>query len=229
MSELLPGVVLLDGVGFPGRPGTVNVCLLVEHGEVLMVDAGFPGVIDPLETGLEALALTPGSVRRILVTHHHLDHTSGLPEVVALTDAHVLAHEKDVGYIEGTMERPGQPPSTGARAGLSALPPTKVDVKLHGGEDLGILGGSEVIWTPGHTPGHISLFLPKLSLLIAGDVVRYEQGRVVRPPEMYTADPEALERSLHLLAGYEFDAMLPYHGDYLASGASQAFRSDLGL
>ena len=72
-----------------------------------------------------------------------------------------------------------------------------------------MLGGCQILHTPGHTPGHLSLYLPALSLLIAGDILRYENGAVTRAPEMYTADAEANEASLRMLAGLEFERTAP--------------------
>ena len=94
---------------------------------------------------------------------------------------------------------------------------------------LASLGGCRIIHTPGHTPGHLSLFLPELSLLIPGDILRYENGVVTRAPEMFTADREANEASLLVLAALDFERMLPYHGDYLSTGAAEQMRADLGL
>lgn len=231
MSELMPGVFLVDNVGYPARPGTVNVSLLVDGDEITMVDAGFPGVLEPLGITLTQIGLPVTAIKRVIVTHHHRDHTGGLSEVVAASGATVFAHAEDAGFIDGSVERPALPgmPGEPPRPSPPGFWPTRVDVRLSGGEDLGVLGGCEVLDTPGHTPGHISLLLPQRGLLIAGDVVRYENGVVVRPPERYTADLELLEESLHTLAAFDFDAMLPYHGDFLPHGASERFCADLGL
>ena len=90
MSELVHGVYLVDGVGKPGRPGTLNVCLLVaEDGCATLVDTGFPGVVEALRATLTETGIAERSVRRVIVTHHHGDHTGGLPEVVAMSGADV--------------------------------------------------------------------------------------------------------------------------------------------
>ena len=80
MTQLMRGIHLVDGVGMAGRPGTVNVCLLVWNGEGTLVDAGFPGVTAHLVRTLEEAGIAPGAVRRIIVTHHHSDHVGGRSE-----------------------------------------------------------------------------------------------------------------------------------------------------
>jgi glyoxylase-like metal-dependent hydrolase (beta-lactamase superfamily II) len=230
MSKLMPGVFLVDGVGMPGRPGTVNVSLLIaEDGTATLIDAGFPGVGEHLLETLSEAGVSPDAVRRIIITHHHPDHTSGLPEAIAATGAEVWAHVDDADIIDGTTPRPMPPgmPSGAARPMPAVVTP--VDLRLVGDEVLGVLGGCRIVHTPGHTPGHLSLHIPSLSLLIAGDILRYENGLVTRAPEMYTANAEANEASLRVLAGLEFERMLPYHSEFLGAGACAQMRRDLGF
>jgi len=146
MSELVPGVHLVEGVGYPGRPGTVNVCLLTSSdGMATLVDAGSPGVAGPLDSALAEAGVSPHELRRVIVTHHHPDHTGGLPEVVALTGADVWAHRDDADIIDGTVER--RPPAGAHSATRHVVSSTSVDLRLVGGEVLGVLGGCEIIRT----------------------------------------------------------------------------------
>src|SRR5664279_4283521 len=93
MSELVPGVYLVDRVSLPGRPSTVNVSLLVSgDGTATLVDAGFPGIAEQLDAALAEAGISASAIRRVIITHHHPDHTGGLPEVVAATGAEVWAH-----------------------------------------------------------------------------------------------------------------------------------------
>lgn len=235
MTQLLPGLFMLDDVSYPGRPGTVNPCLLVSGGRATMVDAGFPGVTPALTRALEEAGITPDAVERVVVTHHHGDHTGGLAEVVALTGAEVWAHEADSDIIDGS--RPGPVIATAAVAVHSAvtgrprpkIEPVPVARRLSGGETLDMLGGVRILHTPGHTPGHLSLLVPDLSLLLAGDMLRVEDVRVVRPPAMYAWDLKVAEQTIREMAALGFEAMLPYHGDFLSHDAAARIRQDLGL
>ena len=240
-SELLPGVYLIDGEGPSGGAGrppagsAMNVCLLVDGGRATLIDAGLPGMGALLGEELAALGLTPDAVRRVIVTHHHVDHVGGLAEVVAMTGAEVWAHRDDVAVIEGSVPR--QLPAALPDAMASQLPPEEhaaalerlrrmfavpgipVDVRVTGGEELALLGGVLVVHTPGHTPGHLALYVPALSLLLPGDLLRYEEGVVRQGPAHFTADQGQAAASVRMLAKLPIDRLLGYHGEWLASGA----------
>jgi glyoxylase-like metal-dependent hydrolase (beta-lactamase superfamily II) len=244
MTEILPGVHLIDGSDKLGaaRFGPTNVCLLVDHGAVTMVDAGMPGVIgDRLLACLDGLGLEPQAVRRLIITHHHLDHVGGAPEVVALTGAEVWAHRDDAGVIDGSVPREPLSPERREKA-LAMMPaelreaaarsfdqmldtPTlPVDVRLVGGEELSVLGGCRILHTPGHTAGHLSLHLPALSLLIAGDLLGYGGGVIKEAPPFATADAAVLRASAREMTALPVDRFIGYHGGYLTEGAGALLR-----
>jgi glyoxylase-like metal-dependent hydrolase (beta-lactamase superfamily II) len=71
--------------------------------------------------------------------------------------------------------------------------------------------GLQVIATPGHTAGHVSLLHDSGALLV-GDLVGGAGDRLVRAPASFTADPEEAERSLRRIADIRADRLLPAHG-----------------
>ena len=239
MDEILPGVYLVDGTDDVARAqfGPTNICLLVDDDAVTLVDAGMPGRGGRVEAALAELGLPPAAVRRIIVTHHHIDHVGAVPELVALTGAEVWAHRDDADVIDGSVPRQPLSPELAQRA-LAALPPelreaaaksfeemvnvppARVDLRLAGGEVLDVLGGVRILHTPGHTAGHLSLHLPGLKLLIAGDLLRLERGEIREAPRMMSAEPRRLLASALRMAELPVDAFVGYHGGYATSGAA---------
>lgn len=245
--EIMPGVHLVDNVAMPGPGGntSVNVGLLIDGHTVTVIDAGPPGAQDVICDYVRGTGHSLSEIRRIILTHHHVDHTGGLAGLVALTGAEVWAHEGDAGFIDGSRPRPVvempeerirafMPNATGEEIAairdrmkeFMQAPPARVDLRLSGGEELMVLDGCRIIHTPGHTPGHICLHIPARSLMIAGDLLRYEQGHIAGPPPGYTQNPEEAADSVRKVAKIQFEAMYGYHGQLLASGAN-ALMKDL--
>jgi glyoxylase-like metal-dependent hydrolase (beta-lactamase superfamily II) len=236
--------VVADAQGAAGPGGVLNLCLLVEHGRVTMIDAGLPGSAAGVFAYLETIGLSARAVRRVIVTHHHVDHVGGLPEIVAASGADVWAHRDDCAVIEGAEPRPGIPPER-VTAMLAALPeeqraaaadrleqmahvaPVPVDLRLVGGEELNVLGGVRVVHSPGHTPGHLCLYLPASSLLIAGDLLRLVDGVIDLSPAALSADTDLSLASARRVVALGFEGFVGYHGGYTVAGAQKLLGSRL--
>lgn len=202
-------------------PPVINPSLILdaEQGPSL-VDTGMPGHHERLETLLGEIGLQLGDIRRIILTHQDLDHIGSAAEIVRRSGALVLAHAADTPYIEGTLKSIRIPPP----AMLEKMPapmravlergaePVKVDRQLQDGEVLDLAGGVEVVFTPGHTPGHISLYLKRDRVLIAGDAVRAYQGRLLPLVEALTPDMPGAIRSVAKLAELDIQTLIAYHG-----------------
>jgi glyoxylase-like metal-dependent hydrolase (beta-lactamase superfamily II) len=142
-----------------------------------LVDTGLSvGVAQVLE---EAAARYGREVRpaAIILTHGHFDHVGALETLLAVWDVPVYAHPLELPFLTGKADYPPPDPTVGRGmlARLSPLFPEKgIDVSGHvqplpdGGEVPGMPGWRWVP-TPGHSPGHVSLFRDADRVLIAGD------------------------------------------------------------
>ena len=218
-----------------GQSSVIYPALLWDSDGATLVDTGLPGQLDALRQEIENAGVTFESIYRIILTHQDIDHIGGLPEILRIRGAEieVLAHEEEKPYIEGdkplikmNRERMAQmmeslPESQRQQLQriLSRPPSGKVDRTLNDGEELPLHGGIEVIHTPGHTPGHLSLFVKKARLLIAGDELRVEEGELVGPSEWATLDTEQASASLRKLSEYQIDYVLCYHGGFYGPAA----------
>ena len=215
-------------------PTTLNLALILDerHGPTL-VDAGMPGQLDALSAALSEASLSVTDLRRVIVTHQDLDHIGSLAEVVRLSGAEVLAHAEDAPYIDGRLPLLKLPSPEQREAMLAGMPPKaramfsqplvpiKVDRTLEDGERLELAGGVRIIFTPGHTPGHISLYLERSRTLISGDALTSAEGTLAGPRERVTPDLAQAHASVAKLAKLDIDTILTYHGGVVENGGEQ--------
>ncbi|MDR6550559.1 MBL fold metallo-hydrolase [Paenibacillus qinlingensis] len=188
-----------------GNSFLVHAALLWDEQEVILVDTGIPGQLGLIREQLAEASFPFDKLTKIIITHHDMDHIGSLPELVKASEGRieVLAHELGKPYIQGEVP-------TVKRQILA--PPTKVDVTLQDGDILPYCGGIQVIFTPGHTPDHISLYHINSRTLITGDALTSLDGMLMPPNPQFTPDmPLALE-SVAKLLDYDIETVITFHG-----------------
>lgn len=220
--RLFPDIHHVDGVA-------CNVYIIDEPDGLTLIDAGMPGAVKRILGAVASLGREPREVKRILVTHQHIDHIGGLAAIADATGAEIWAHPTDTPAIEGRARRDAPHGPLGLvfrTAFFPRLRPAKITHTAVEGDVTPVLsgeGGLQVIETPGHTMGHISFYLPSRRLLFAGDAVRESGGRILPPPAMVTYDMPLAIQSARKLAEMSVDICLPGHGSPVTSEAQAQF------
>lgn len=230
MEEIADGIVGL-------RIAFVNV-FGIEHGDGLwtLADAGLPFSATMISNWAEKHF--HNSPRAIVLTHGHFDHVSAAEELAGRWNAPIFAHSAEFPYLTGKLEYPA--PDFGVGGGvMSALSPLypRGPVNLgdrllalaegEGAED--VLPGWRVIHTPGHTPGHISLFRASDRVLVAGDAfcttkpesffeaALAQRSELHGPPAYFTQDWNAAAASVEKLAKLNPAVVAVGHGKPLGN------------
>jgi glyoxylase-like metal-dependent hydrolase (beta-lactamase superfamily II) len=216
--------------GSQGTEGFLNLTLILDEQEgAALVDAGLPGHAEAIGAALADAGIGVRDLERIIFTHQDLDHIGSGAALVRQSGARVLAHAADAPYIEGelrplkvTPQMLEQRPQM--REVLERLEPVGVDELLEDGERLDLAGGTRVIFTPGHTPGHVSLYLERPKVLVAGDTLTAEDGYLNGPnPSMTLSVRQALQ-SIRRLADLEIEMIVCYHGGVVSEDANGQLR-----
>jgi glyoxylase-like metal-dependent hydrolase (beta-lactamase superfamily II) len=229
VRQIVPDVYLIQGLRVS------NVYLLVTGDEWVVVDSGTAGDAGRIAEEIQQGGFALSSLRAIVLTHAHSDHTGSLLPLVRLSGAAVWAHQEEVPYVQKEYPLPAASPVMQfllrlSDRFLSGRAAPVVDKILFDGERLSALEGLQVIHTPGHTPGSICLYQPERKLLFCGDTlfnvhpVTGKKG--LRPAiRLASADMEQVHASLHKLAALDIETLFPGHGDPILEGAGDRIRS----
>ena len=220
--------VLKIEMSYGAVPDYIYPAILRDDASCVLVDCGYVGSLPKIEDALCACGLTPEEITHILLTHQDHDHIGAAAAFQKkYPRVRVLASAGEAPYISGTQKslRLAQaeelqkvlPPEQQAFGTafcrlLRSLEPVKIDRLLSGDETLPFCGGCRVLPTPGHTPGHISLYLPAFDTILSGDAIALEDGRPVLANPRFTLDIAQAEASMQRLLSHPARTILCYHG-----------------
>jgi glyoxylase-like metal-dependent hydrolase (beta-lactamase superfamily II) len=192
IHEILPVGMLGCNCSILGDPATR---------EAMVIDPGDD--IDQITAILERHQLT---VKSIVITHAHIDHIGGAQKLRALTGAPVYMNENDSFLADDlAMQANWLGIETPQNPGIDT-PAREGDVLRAGSIE------AQVIHTPGHTPGSISLFIPTENKLIAGDTLfKGSIGRTDLPGGDFRTIMMSIRDKLYTLP--ETTIVIPGHGE----------------
>ena len=216
-----------------GRLGIlfVNVLALGEPGGPwLLVDAGLPGSAGVIHRAVARRFGTGARPEAILLTHGHFDHVGAARNLAEGWDVPLFAHPLETPYLTGRSDYPPRDPTMGgAMAQMSRLMPDHgydfddLVRELPADGTVPVLRDWRWLHTPGHTPGHVSLYREADRVLLAADAFATmnldswsafltRKRELSRPSPPFTFDWATTRRSIMKLAALEPKVLAAGHG-----------------
>jgi glyoxylase-like metal-dependent hydrolase (beta-lactamase superfamily II) len=224
----------------PNPRAKVFPYLFVEdQDDLTLIDPSFLSKLPVLEKYLLDEGYDIKNVKRIILTHVHMDHSQAANEVKRKSGAKIYSHWIEARYLghNPPYQGPPSPQETAEKLeklgvsmktvlkeyGTLDVEPISVDEQVSDGDMIGSL---KVIHTPGHTPGHISLYYEKDKLLLGADSIYKHvfgaEGMYISAPQV-SIDPVTAIVSAQRLSKVKFDKLLMAHQDSpLLEGAREA-------
>ncbi|ACJ80005.1 MBL fold metallo-hydrolase [Bacillus paranthracis] len=185
----------------------IHPILLWDDEMAVLIDTGFPGQFEDIQVEMERVGVSVDKVKVVILTHQDIDHIGSLPNVLenGVSDIKVYAHELDKPYIEGDLPLLKD-------VHVENPPKGKVSDTVIDGQELPYCGGILILHTPGHTPGHISLYLKPSKILVAGDSMYSVNGVLGGVHAPTTLNIMEARQSLKKYLNLDIESVVCYHG-----------------
>lgn len=238
--KVASGVEMLDvKMNFLGELRSIHPTLLFDEEAAVLIDVGMPGQLEDIKQAMAAVGVPFDRLKAVILTHQDIDHIGAIEQVLAAKAVPVYAHAEDKPYIQGEKEpikmnrdrveqmlaNAPEEVRTQMKAMFGHPPKAAVTYTVEDGEVLPFFGGVTVVFTPGHTPGHISLYHNATKTVIAGDSTVSQDGRLLGPAERATPDMPLALASLKKFTAYDIDRVICYHGGLCNEQVNEQFRA----
>ncbi|PPA71156.1 MBL fold metallo-hydrolase [Jeotgalibacillus proteolyticus] len=204
----------------------------------VLVDAGMPKSAEKIKEEAEEHYGEGAKPQAIILTHGHFDHVGAVEELAREWDVPVYAHTLEKPYLTGEQDYPEPDPKVDEGLVAKMAPKMFPNEGINLGTQLQLLPEDGKVpfldewkWvhTPGHTPGHVSLFRERDRFLIAGDAfvtvkqeslakVAMQTLEISGPPKYLTMDFQASWDSVRKLRDLEPSVAVTGHGRPMEGG-----------
>ncbi len=211
----------------PQSKDLVYPTVIKDGNNLTLIDTGYPGQIEYIKSELEKDGLNINNIKTIILTHQDIDHIGNVKAILNLVpNIEIITYEEEAEYIKGNktpckveyMERNLDKMDEKGKQfyhffktffennKISVDKTVKSDDVINNGESM------KVIATPGHTPGHMCLYIEKYKLLIAGDLLISKDGKVTTTSKELNYDNDVYLKSLDKIKNLELETIICFHG-----------------
>lgn len=210
-AYLWPGVTMAEMQMYGNNCNSYLIANVVGEGKHVIVDPGqmvneiHRNCFDRLVLEMERDSIKMEDIGLILLTHAHTDHYGAAEEIKKRSGALIAIGEEEYEFFQTARKQM----SDMLKAMNIDVPEFSPDLFLKEGElNLGQEIAAEILLTPGHSPGHLGIYLPTTKMYIGGDLIFYgSTGRVDLPG----GSARSLKNSIEKVAQLEIEHLLTGH------------------
>lgn len=211
-----------------GAMESIYPVLLSGENEMILIDCGYPNFLQLIEECASKNTIDLEKLTKLIITHHDFDHMGSAADLKSkYPNIKILASSKDEKYINGKekslrlqqaesvyndLPHDQKEAALTFQKLLESVDNVDVDITLNDGDIFDWCGGMEIVETPGHMPGHISIYLKESKTLIAGDALVILDGKLAIANPQYTLDISEAKKSINKLLNYDIQKIICYHG-----------------
>ncbi len=212
---------------FNGQKNYIYPSLIILNSELTLVDTGYPDFLPLIEKEILKNGYEMKNIENIIITHYDDDHIGSLFDFKEMYPwINIIASDIESEYISGEMESErlvqakemlANMPEEEKQFGkwfveqLENLKHVSIDEKVKD-SDMILNNQCEIIATPGHTSGHISLYFPNLKSVITGDAAVKENNDLVVANPHFCLDISNANQSLNKIKNLKAKTYYCYHG-----------------
>jgi glyoxylase-like metal-dependent hydrolase (beta-lactamase superfamily II) len=183
---------------------------LVNEPQLTLIDAGLVGSGRRVTQQVKRLGRSLADLTRIICTHAHPDHIGGAREIAGEREVDILMHPADLAGLKVTLRDAVANRNRGQLIAYFTRHPGEA-TPVEDGEVLPVLGGLQVVHTPGHTPGSICLYAAGHKLLFVGDALQVIRGKVTFASSVFSDDLPLAQASVGRMAALDVETIAFSH------------------
>lgn len=230
---------------FNGSTDTIFPAILSDENEMILVDCGYPNFLELIKNAAKLNGIDINKLTKIIITHHDFDHMGSLAEFKReFPNIKILSSIEEEPYISGKRkslrlqqaediyDKLSEEEKENAKSFhrlLESIETVDVDVCLKDKDSLTWCGGIEIISTPGHMPGHISIYIKESRTLVSGDALVVENGKLSIANPQYTLNIAEATNSVKKLLNYEIDTIICYHGGIYTKNIKESLKNVMNI
>jgi glyoxylase-like metal-dependent hydrolase (beta-lactamase superfamily II) len=196
---------------------------LISEPQMTLIDTGLIGSGRRVERYVRRIGRSIDDLGRIICTHAHPDHIGAVRELAGNREVEVLMHPADLAGLSVTLRDAVANRNRGQLLAYITRHPGEA-TPIEDGQLLPMLGGIQVVHTPGHTSGSVCLYAARHKLLFTGDTLQVIRGKVTFASSVFSEDMPLARASVARMAELDVDTIAFSHYPPWRDGANAVLR-----